>query len=296
MLQILLCVLMNVGIFVSFRMFGIFKLNTLQAIIFNYIVCVFTGLIYIGDLSFLTTTDYSSSWIYIALALGGVFIGTFYLMAITTQKFSITVSSIASKMSLVIPVIFSLLILGIRSKDYTAFNYLGMALAILAILLSSYKEKKIKTEQISGFELFLPLLIFILGGFIDSTINYTNHNFLTEKEEALFPIFVFTSASIIGIILLIIKRQPIQSKNIFGGVALGIVNYFSIYFVITSLSAFSNDGALVYPLINVGIILFGAVVSVVFFGERLSKINLAGLFLAMISIYLISYQELSKLF
>lgn len=296
MLQILLCVLMNVGIFVSFRMFGIYKLNTLQAIIFNYIVCVITGLIFIGDLRLLSSIDYNSPWVYIALALGGVFIGTFYLMAITTQKFSITVSSIASKMSLVIPVLFSLLILGIRSKDYTLFNYLGMALAILAILLSSYKERKIKTDQISGLELFLPLFIFILGGFIDSTINYTSHAFLTEKEEALFPIFVFISASLIGIILLLVKRQPVQVKNILGGIALGVVNYFSIYFVITSLSTFNNDGALVYPLINVGIILFGAIVSVSFFGERLSKINLTGLILAMISIYLISYQELSQLF
>lgn len=296
MLQILLCVLMNVGIFVCFRIFGILKLNTLQAIIFNYAICVVTGLIYIGDLSFFSATDYSSPWIYIALGLGGVFIGTFYLMAITTQKFSITVSSIATKMSLVIPVLVSLFLLGIRSKEYSIFNYAGMALAILAILLSSYKERKIKTDQISGFDLFLPILIFILGGFIDSAINYTNHTFLTNREEALFPIFVFTSASVIGGVILLVKRQPIQGKNILGGIALGIVNYFSIYFVLTSLSAFENDGAIVYPLINVGIILFGAIISVSFFGERLSKINLTGLILAMMSIYLISYQEIIKLF
>ncbi len=296
MLQILLCVLMNVGIFVCFRMYGVLKLNTLQAIIFNYITCVITGLIFIGDTEVvMSALSFEDSWIFIALALGGVFIGTFYLMAITTQKFSITVSSISAKMSLVIPVLFSLLILGIQSKDYTFLNYLGMALAIIAILLSSYKEKKIKTEAISGFELALPLLVFVLGGIIDSTINYTNHYFLTVKEEAIFPIIVFGSASIIGFIILAIKRERIKSKNVLGGVALGIVNYFSIYFLITALSAFQNDGAIVYPLINVGIILFGAIVSVAFFSEKLSKLNLAGLILAMLSIALISYQEITNL-
>ncbi|MTI22190.1 hypothetical protein E1176_14255 [Fulvivirga sp. RKSG066] len=295
MVQILLCVLMNVGIFVCFRMFGVLKLNTLQAIVFNYITCVVTGLIFIGDMQLVSSVSTSDTWIYIAMGLGGIFIGTFYLMAITTQKFSITVSSIATKMSLVIPVLFSLLVLGIQSKDYTFFNYSGMFLAVVAILLSSYKEKKIKTEAISGFELALPILIFVLGGIIDSSINYTNHVFLSTKEEAIFPVFVFASASVIGIIILMVQKQTIKLGNVLGGVTLGVVNYFSIYFLITSLSAFENDGAMVYPLMNVGIIIFGAIVSVIFFKEKISKLNFAGLVLALISIILISYQELSNL-
>lgn len=292
MLQILLCVLMNVGIFVSFRLFGLLKLNTLQAIVFNYITCVITGLVFIGNFKTISSLTFTEPWIFIGIGLGGVFIGTFYLMAITTQKFSITVSSIATKMSLVIPVLFSLLILGIHSKDYTIFNYTGMAMAIIAILLSSYKEKKIKTEALSGFDLTLPVWVFILGGIIDSSINYTNHTFLTTREEAVFPIIIFASAAIIGGMVVLIQKQPITRKNILGGVALGIVNYFSVYFLLTSLSAFQNDGAMVYPLINVGIILIGAVVSIMFFNEKLSKINIVGIVLALVSIGLISYQEL----
>jgi len=276
-------------------MFGVLKLNTLQAIVFNYVFCVITGLMFVGDTDQLMTINFADTWIIIALVLGAVFIGTFYLMAITTQKFSITVSSIAAKMSLVVPVLFSLFILGIQSKAYTFFNYLGMGLALIAILLSSYKEKKIKSEAISGFDLFLPILIFILGGALDSTINYTNHHFLTDKEEAIFPVVVFGAASIMGLLILGVKREKIQLKSIAGGFALGIVNYFSIYFLLTALSAFQNDGAIVYPLINVGIITFGAIISVAFFKERLSKINMAGLILALIAIALISYQELSNL-
>jgi len=296
MLEVLLCVLMNVGIFVCFRMFGVLKLNTFQAIVFNYITCVITGLIFVGDAGFIKQISISQTWVPIALSLGVIFIGTFYLMAITTQKFSITVSSIAAKMSLVIPVLFSLFVLGIKSKDYSIINYLGIFSAVVAILLSSYKEKKIDSEVLKGPDLLLPISIFLLGGIIDSTINYTNHHFLTDKEEAIFPLMIFLSCSVIGFTMIGIKRQKIKIKNILGGVALGIVNYFSIYFLLRALSEFQNDGAIVYPLINVGIIFFGAIISVVYFKERLSRVNLAGLVLAVLAIILISYQELLSTF
>ncbi|ELR69108.1 Integral membrane protein [Fulvivirga imtechensis AK7] len=295
MLDVLLCVLANVGIFVCFRLFSTFKMDTFQAIVFNYITCVATGLIFMDDHSILKEINTDTPWAWIGMGLGAVFIGTFYLMAITTQKFSMTVSSIAAKMSLIIPVLFSLFILEIQSKIYTWVNFGGMGLALISIFMSSYKERKIETHQISGFDLVLPLLVFVFGGVIDTTINYTNYRFLTAREAPVFPFLVFTSAGIIGIVVLTIRRRGLALKNILGGITLGVVNYFSIYFLITALSAFSNDGAIVYPLVNVGIIVFAALISVFFFKERLSKVNRIGIILAILAIVFISYQEIVSL-
>lgn len=292
MLDILFCVLMNAGIFVCFRLFSTFKIDTFQAIVFNYVVCVITGAVFMGDSSVLGDITIDEPWVMIALVLGGVFIGTFYLMAITTQKFSMTVSSISAKMSLIIPVLFSMVLLGIQSRPYTWLNYAGMVLALAAIFMSSYKEKKIQANKLKGFDLLLPFFVFVFGGIIDSAINYTSYHFLTDRESAVFPMFIFVSAGIIGIFLLISKRRKLSLISFGGGAVLGVVNYFSIYFLITSLSAFSNDGAIVYPLINVGIIVFAAGLSVVFFKERFSKLNQLGLVLAVLAIIFISYQEI----
>lgn len=292
MLDILLCVLMNVGIFICFRLFSTFKMDTFQAIVFNYVTCVVTGAVFMGDDSVLGDITIDEPWVLIALGLGGIFIGTFYLMAITTQKFSMTVSSISAKMSLIIPVLFSIFLLDIQSRPYTWLNYAGMALALAAIFMSSYKEKKIEANKLKGLDLFLPLLVFIFGGLIDSSINYTSYYFLTERESAVFPMFIFASAGVIGIFLLISNRRKLSLISFGGGAVLGVVNYFSIYFLITSLSAFSNDGAIVYPLINVGIIIFAAGLSVAFFKERFSRLNQAGLVLAVLAIIFISYQEI----
>lgn len=292
MLDVLLCILANVGIFICFRLFSTFNMDTFQAIVFNYFTCVVTGLIFMNDYTVLEQIDADTTWAWIAAGLGIIFISTFYLMAITTQKFSMTVSSIAAKMSLIIPVLFSLFFLGIQSKIYTWLNFLGMGLALVSILMSSYKERKIETHQISGFDLVLPLLVFVLGGVIDTSINFTNFRFLTDREAAVFPLLIFTSAAVIGSVVLMIRRRQLAWKNVLGGVMLGVVNYFSIYFLITALSAFSNDGAIVYPLINVGIIVFAALISVLFFKERLSRINQIGILLAILAIVFISYQEI----
>ncbi len=294
MTYLLLCILANVGIFVCFRMFKTFGLNTFQAIVFNYITCVITGIVFLSDSKSIEQISWSSTWVQIGLVLGGVFISTFYLMAITTQKFSMTVSSIAAKMSLVIPALMALLVLDIQSKQYSLFNYLGMILALVAIFLSSYKEKNIDKPNF-GVLLLLPLFVFFLGGVIDSAINFTNFKYLTEATEPIFPIVIFSSASILGIIILVYRGSRLNLKSAIGGIALGVINYFSIYFLIRTLTSFENDGALVYPLLNVGIILATVFASVLFFREKISRLNLAGIAFAVLSILLLSYQEIQAI-
>ncbi|UII23061.1 hypothetical protein [Fulvivirga ligni] len=289
---IILCVLMNVGIFTCFKMYARFKVNTFHAITINYLVCVVTGLISAGDgsLDFITKTN--ETWWWMALFLGFVFIGTFYLMAKTTEVYSMTVSSIASKMSLIIPVLSSIFIIGVQAKTYTSLNIIGMVLALPAIFLSSYKKGGDKKAFKFSWELMLPLLVFVLGGLIDSSINYSNHFLLKADEKADFSIMIFLFAGTTGSILMLLEREPLKLKSVIAGLALGIINFFSIYFLLVGLSSFNNDGAFVYPLINVGIIVISSLVSIIFFRERLSVKNQIGIALAVLAIFLISYQEI----
>lgn len=295
MIHLLLCALTNVGILLCFRLFKSFNLNTFQAIVINYVTCIITGLLFLDDVSIITTVNTGVTWVWIAISLGGVFIMTFYLMALTTQEFSMTVSSIATKMSLMIPVLVSLLFLKVQSKEYTLLNYAGMAFSFPAIIFSSLKKKALVKSPFSMKALMLPLAVFIFGGLIDSVINYTNYFYLDATTEPIFPIIVFTSAAFVGSVIIIIKRYRITIQDVIGGVVLGVVNYFSIYFLLKALSAFNNDGAVLYPLLNVLIIVMSTVTSILIFRERLSHLNIFGLLLAMIALICISYQELNFL-
>jgi len=283
---------MSVGIFLIFRAFSHYNVVTIQAIVVNYFVCVITGIVFLGGAEFAAHFSFDLPWVWIAVTLGAIFIGTFYLMAMTTQRLGITVASVASKMSLVIPVLVSLFILQIASRPIIGLNYLGITLAIAAIILSSIKKKKENKEQIKWSAFLMPILVFIFGGVIDTSINFVSHQYLTASTEAIFPIVIFATAFSIGAVLLMIKGKQLQLKSIIGGTVLGIINYFSIYFLVKSLGAFGNDGAIVYPVVNVGIILISALSSVVIFREKLSKINKIGLAVAILAVFLIFYQEI----
>jgi len=293
MVFLLFGILMNVGIFSLFRLYPRYDVDTFQAIVINYITCVFTGVIFIGDPLFFRSLSINDTWIIISFLLGGVFIGSFYLMALTTQRFSMTVSSVASKISLAIPVIFALFIFDIESKLFDFWNYLGLVLAFLAIYLLSFSTgDSFVVKAKTTFAVMLPIFVFITGGIIDTTINYTNYRYLSKEDEAVFPVIVFFAAACIGLIALLAKRKRISGRNLKGGIVLGIINYFSLYFIVRALTAFQNDGAIVFPILNMGIIMISALVSIRFFNEKLKLRNKIGLFVALLAIFLISYQEL----
>jgi len=229
----------------------------------------------------------------LAFIIGVLFVFTFYLMALTAQMVSVTLSVVANKMSLVIPVLFSLFVFKIESRDFTFFNILGIITALSAIYLCTFRPGgKLNRELIY----FLPLSVFILGGVIDTMINYTNYKYIGESEESLFPLIMFISASLTGIVvvlyMIITQQLKIDLKSITAGIILGIPNYFSIYFLLKALTAFNNNGALVFPIFNIGIIMVSAILAYLIFKEELLNINKIGLALAMLAIFLIYYQEL----
>lgn len=290
---LLLAILMNIAIFVLFRIFPQLNINRFQAIVINYVVCVITGISLTG-LSAFSSVTLQEPWIPFSVALGFIFIGTFYSMALTTEFFSITVSSVASKISLAIPVLFALFIFDIESKQFDIWNYLGLILSVVAIYLSSSSQKMSYTGK-AGWYFFLPVIVFIMGGIIDTMINFVSFKYLSPEDVSIFPVFIFMTAATIGIVALTLKKTRLTIRNIMGGIILGVVNYFSVYFIIKTLSFFQNDGAMVFPLMNMGIILGSMFISLLFFAEKLNWKKSLGIAIAFLAIYLISYQEILTL-
>jgi uncharacterized membrane protein len=298
MLYLLLSVLIGTSLIFIFKLYQHYNVHTFQAIVINYITCIVVGLSFPGGIEVLQPEIFSQSWSPFAIALGVIFIGTFYLMALTAQKVGVTAASVAAKISLVIPVLFSLLVLQNNLKEYTFINYVGMAAALVAIIMSSIRPGGGDDIPASpALALLLPLIIFVNSGIADSLINYTNQYHLQPQQAGQFTMLTFTASAIVGILvlayMLVTKKTRFFRKSILAGILLGIPNYFSIFFLIKALSAFENDGAFLYPVNNIGIILTGALGAVLFFKERLTKINIIGIGIAILALILISYQEIA---
>ena len=284
-------ILLHVLIFIAFRSFSQYKMNTFQAVVSNYLVCVVTGSLLIsnGGGQAFSGVSLSTDWLPLAGLLGAMFVSTFYLMAMATQRLGMGIASIASQMSLIIPVMFSLFIFQINTERFTALNYAGIALALVAIFLATM-QKGGNASRAGGLTLVLmPISIFFMNGLITTFINYINLNFLSQAEEALFPIFAFGAAAIIGSVVIAVSRQRISLKSILGGIYLGIPNYFSIYFLLRALSAFDNNGAFLYPIFNIGVILGSSLAGLLLYRERLGRTNLLGLLLAIIALAMLAF-------
>lgn len=292
MIYLVLGIAANAILFLAFRSFTIFRIDNLQAIVVNYIVCVITGILFIGRVDVFWQLDLSAAWFWVAILLGLLLVAGFYVASLTSQQLGVSVTSVSSKMSLAFPVIFSLLVLKVATKDFSWLNYSGIALALAAIYLSSIREGFSQQLAAGKSKLWLPFSVFLFGGLIDILINYSNHSLLKPENIDAFTIMLFVSAAFFGAIALLLRQSPWRWRSVAGGIYLGIPNYFSLFFVLKALSAFQNNGAVFYPIYNVGIILLSTVLAVLIFKEKLLMINLVGLALSALALFLLSYQEI----
>ncbi|MEP2935062.1 MAG: EamA family transporter [Gilvibacter sp.] len=287
MMYLILSIVSSTGILIVFKLFKRFNIDRLQAIVVNYIVACLCGFIaFDGPLSIQQISQ--ADWFLPTAALGALFILIFYLMALTTQRAGLSVTSVAVKMSLVIPILFGLLF---YKESANALKVIGIVLALVAVYLTS--SRKEEGKQVTGASvLVLPLLVFLGSGIIDTSIKFLEDSYVGEGEVPLFSSTVFGAAASLGILFLIVGKLrgkvTFAWRNILGGIALGIPNYFSIYFLVQALRIPSLESSTVFTINNVAIVLFSTLVGISLFKEKLSPKNWFGILLAVVSIVLVA--------
>lgn len=296
MLYLLLSIGLSVLLLLNFRMFPRYGVNTFQAIVFNYPVCFLTGLLLMPKgQSF--SIDFGQNWTWLALGLGVGFIITFLLSGASTQRVGMTATSLANNLSLVIPVTVSLLILNPGAKSgFDGLNYLGLGLALVAVGLSTYR-KETGDAKAGGWSALLPVAVFLMYGLTNSLINYMNIRYIpTTDQTARVTLTMVLGAIAAGLLMWGVRlaqgKEKPEAKNLVAALTLGIPNYLSFYTLLMALSAYGGNGAFVYPLYNIGVILAAAGVGTLFFREKLLPVNKIGLALAIVAIGLISWQVL----
>lgn len=296
MIYLALSILFSVLLLINFRLHPRFGVNTFQAIILNYPVCFLTGLIFLPSNQHFNP-DFSQPSTLFAMLLGVGFVVTFLLSGASTQRMGMTATSLANNISLVIPVIFSLIILK-SSQDFDALNYLGLLLAMFAVVLSTLKkEEKSEKRSVKTADWLLPIAVFVMYGITNTAFNFLNARYVTASGNTIpFTLTILIGSIIFGTIVLTIRilqgKEKLQLKSLWAAIPLGIPNFLSFYFLLKALDAFQNNGAYVLPIYNISVILLSAIIALIFFHEKLSKLNKAGLALAVIAIGLISHQGL----
>lgn len=284
---LILSIFCSTLIFVIFKCFNTFKVNTLQAIVVNYYTACLVGFYnYDAPVSIFEITN--SKWFLGAIGLGILFISIFNVMALTAQKNGLSVASVASKMSVAIPIIFGLYA---YNETLNLQKSIGIILALVAVYLASIKAKKASKLSLKNFS--LPLLLFLGSGVIDASIKYIETTYLPDNGIPVFSATVFLIAGLIGIVLLGLKTLKtgfnFSYKSLIGGVVLGVVNYYSIYMLLKALNIPNFESSTIFTVNNVAVVMLSTLVGLFFFKERLSLKNWLGIGVAIISIVLVTF-------
>lgn len=289
MIYLLLSVLSSSVIFVIFKLFERFKINTLQAIIFNYFFAFSAGM-FVDAQPLDPIKVVSEAWFLGTFILGFMFISVFYLAALTTQKSGLSVVSVATKMSVAIPVLFGIIL---YNESTGWIKITGIILALVAVYLTSIKKKE--GIKIKKRNLIFPLLVFFGSGIIDTTLKFLETSYVAEADVALFSSTIFAIAGTIGVFILLFQKLRgnlnFSFKNVIGGVALGIPNFGSIYFLVLALRTEGMESSTIFPINNVAIVMISTFLGILLFRERMLPKNWIGILLAVASIILIATSE-----
>jgi len=281
MIYIVYTVLFFNLLIIIFKLFEKYKVDNLQALIVNYFTAAACGYFLLKD-DYSFSYVFSSPWVYYSILIGFIFIVVFNFYAFGTQKVGIAVTTVANKMSLIIPVCAALILY--PDDKITLLKGLGFVLALIGIYLSSTNNGKLKFNK---KYLWLIVLVFVGQGISDSLFMHSSL-LLKPGEDMKFFITLFLMAGLSGIVILLVKSfyspVKIQAKNFIWGIIFGIPNFFSLYFFLEALSSGTLNKSVIFPLTSIGVVVSSAIIGIVFYRELLSRYNWIGIMFALAAI------------
>ena len=283
MIYVLLSVICSVLVSVLLKLARRFEVDVGQAIAWNYVVAgALTALLLQPSLSSLR--EPGAPWL--ALAGLSVLLPTIFLaLGASVRHAGIVRSDAAQRLSLLISLLAAFVLFG---EQLSGLKAAGIALGLLALLCMVWRNGQGTINSGSAGWLY-PLLV--LGGFGAIDILFKRVALagvpLVASLQAMFAL-----ALLVAFALQLWRRlrghTRFTMRSALGGVALGLVNFGNILFYLRGHRALPQHPALVFASMNIGVVALGALIGVLVFRERLSRLNLGGVLLALLAIVLIA--------
>ena len=281
MLYLLLAIVCGATYSVFFKLFACRGVDSLQAIAFNYLTAFVLGTAFAcvsGD--FVVPTGVAS-W-GTAVLLGSTFGGAFVLMARSTALTGVTLTTVASRVSLVIPVVCSFLLF----PEGDAPRWWAVAVILVAMIMmfvpSGEKRRQQRLQRASL--LLYPLGVWVLFGVNNFGLKWAQSVLIAPQESAAFSAIIFLFAVMFAVVALMVRRDKrgFEWGALVGGVTLGVANFFVTWGMLRGLA--EVPASIFFPTYHTTIVALVAVVGTVAFKERLSKVQWLGVAVAVLGI------------
>lgn len=220
-------------------------------------------------------------WLLI-LALGVLLPSVFLLLSKSLSSAGILKTEIAQRLSVVLSLAAAYFVF---QEQFSPLKICGVALGIASILmiLLSNRGAGMQARQGAGY----LLLVWLGYAAIDVLLKYTTGLGL---QFSLALNLMFICAFVLSMAYLLIKNGNVGTiSNIVAGLALGLLNFANIAFYVKAHMLLKDSPAIVFAGMNILVVIFGVLVGVVGFKEKLKLTSVLGLGLGIASVMCLAF-------
>lgn len=254
--------------------------NDLVLLSGNYLVAAFISWMLI----LYSHADFSFSTVIAGSALGIFFVIAFFAFSKAVSQAGTALATVSSRLSVIVPVVLSVLWLGERPNFFQAGGFLFGAVTLYLFYLS-LKNSKSDSRK---FTQYVYLLIVLIGIGINDFGMKLYEFYGLETQMPVFVAAIFSSALIYCVLLVKYKNIQMDTPTLRRGMVLGIPNVFSSIFLLQALN--SIPAIIVFPLVNISVIIYAAVFSRILFAEKISKMAFFSILTGTVSILLLTIE------
>jgi drug/metabolite transporter (DMT)-like permease len=284
MIYIILSICCSVTVAILLKLAKRYQISIIQAVTVNYLAALsLCFLFFKPDVKLVTN---SAPWpIYIALAV--LLPSIFLFLAASVKNLGIVKTDIAQRLSLFIPILAAYFIF---KEDFNDYKIIGLAIGFVAIILTFLRKSDHKDGK---GNLLYPIMVFVGFGVIDVLFKQIALYKELPYTTSLFTVFClsFVVSLLIVIIMVISGKIKLQLVNVVCGLILGFFNFGNILFYMKAHKALAENPSTVFAAMNLGVIIVGTLVGIIAFKEKLSKLNYAGIVLAIAAVIFITLSQ-----
>ncbi len=279
MIYLILAIICSSSLALILKQGNVKKSNTAILINANYLTASVLSLAFVFYKGTLTI---SLTAFVFALFLGYLFAATFFIYSKAVGLAGTALATVSARLSVLIPVLFSIILYGESPNIKMIIGFLFALITLYLFYLSLKNHNNGKTH--SG-KSYLILVLLLMGiGLVDFSMKIFERSFIPE-EKGTFVFTIFFSAFIYTLIYIFYKKIKFENHTFKLGLLLGLPNVLAIHFVLAALGEL--PAIVVFPIQNIGVILFTAVMAYILWREKINNYGIAALILGVISIILL---------
>ena len=276
MLYLILAVLSSTLVSVLMRLSGKYSRNGMTMLASNYAMCaVVAG--FLAGWPLLPAGEGVGLTVSLGAVNGVLYLAGFVLLRWCISRSGVVLPATFQKLGVVIPTIAAITIFR-ENPRWT--QLLGVAVVVAAILVMQEKQEG---RRISGLGGLLALLA-VCGSCEVMSKVFESLGFTALDDHFLF--YTFLTALLLCIVLCVVKKQGVTVADVLWGLAIGVPNYLSSFFVLGALR--EMDAVIVYPTYSAGTIVVVTLVGLLAFREQLSRRKLAALGMVLAALVLLN--------